>query len=240
MTRLPLLALGLACALAPACLVPAPVAPAPAAPGPIEVVVRLDPADRGLLERLLAERALAAPVAREPLPAQVPLHRAAPAEPHRRRPEGPVLQASYNSGAPLYEGRQVVVGEDWERHGPWHAWHPNGQVWEEGAYFQGKEHGPWRWWYENGSLQAVGTFDHGQHVGPWVFYFENGREMAAGSYVADRPVGTWTTHDESGALVSEGSFEQGLRTGPWTFYSAPGVVDRERSGRYEAGERVGD
>lgn len=117
--------------------------------------------------------------------------------------DGPVALATYNSGGKMYEGSQIETEAGWERHGPWQAWHDDGQLWESGTYYQGEEHGLWEWWYENGQPQARGEYDEGQRVGPWTYYHENGAVMAQGAYDHDRPIGLWRVLDENGALVSE-------------------------------------
>jgi len=217
----------------------------PSPRGHVDVQVSLSPEDRELLERLVEGET---PSRQELAPLTVPTIRKAPPEvkkapektERRRVEEGPILQASYDAGTPLYDGAQVATGEGWERQGDWKAWHTNGQLWEEGAYLRGKEDGPWRWWYEDGTPQASGTFVDGAHVGPWTFYHANGQVMAEGAYEDDRPIGRWVTYYEDGTVRSEGGFLAGKRSGRWTFRDEEGLLDRESSGLYEDGERIGD
>lgn len=235
--------------LLPACAEASVPAPAVVAP-PESIEVRLSEDDRAWLADLIAEGRQPARTGREPAPT-------ARSEPRgARRPEllgpddvpdklrlvteGPVTSASYNTGAALFEGAQVLLGDEWVREGGWRAWHADGKPWEEGAYRGGEEDGPWRWWYESGSPQALGTFADGKHVGGWTYYHENGYVMAEGVYEDDRPVGLWRTYHDSGALHSEGRFVGGKREGRWTVYDPQGALDVETSGLYRAGERVGD
>jgi hypothetical protein len=182
-----------------ACILPVQSAP------PGEFVVRLAPEDRALLENLVRHAAVGEPEhALEPLE-RVPSRESAPLPRDSMRlvTEGPIAMASYNSGAPLYNGVQVLHEGRWVRDGAWRAWHADGNPWEEGAYRRGEEHGPWRWWYEGGTLQAQGTFDEGLHTGAWTYYHPNGEVLAAGRYERGRPVGRWVTFDEHGNLLSE-------------------------------------
>jgi len=245
--------------LLPACAeasVPAPVVVA----APESIEVRLSEDDKAWLAEVIADGP--SPGGREPTCGDLPdLSRADQlgrwrSEPTRRETslrspddvpdkmrlvtDGPVASASYNTGAALYEGAQVQVGDEWVRDGGWRAWHADGQPWEEGAYRGGEEDGPWRWWYDNGSPQALGTFADGKHVGGWTYYHENGYVMAEGVYEDDRPVGAWRTYHDSGALHSEGRFVDGKREGRWNVYDSRGVLDVEASGLYRSGERVGD
>jgi antitoxin component YwqK of YwqJK toxin-antitoxin module len=53
--------------------------------------------------------------------------------------------------------------------------------------------------------------------------------------VKDGPSVQWYA---SGQKEWEGRYEDGFRTGEWLFWTESGEVDRERSGRYQAGQRV--
>jgi hypothetical protein len=185
---------------------------------PQRVEVTLSPADRAWLEELvdrklglrepgLAQRRALA-LEQEPIEVQEPLVEPAayriPADTKMHLvDDGPVALATYNSGGKMYEGSQIETEAGWERHGPWQAWHDDGQLWESGTYYQGEEHGLWEWWYENGQPQARGEYDEGQRVGPWTYNHENGAVMAQGAYDHDRPIGLWTVFAEDGTLVSE-------------------------------------
>jgi hypothetical protein len=184
---------------------------------PQRVEVTLSPADRAWLEELVdGKLGLRAPalarrhalaLEQEPIEEQELVEPAAYRIPVDRKmrlvDDGPVALATYNSGGKLYEGSQIETEAGWERHGPWQAWHDDGQLWEAGTYYEGEEHGLWEWWYANGQPQARGEYDEGRRVGPWTYYHENGVVMAQGAYDHDRPIGLWTVHDESGVLVSE-------------------------------------
>jgi len=200
----------LACVTAPA---PAPAAPAPATPTPAAstLELRLAPEDRALLAALVERLALrgdsAAPARPSDVEPRVHADLARPLVPRDTRnllvSEGPLALATYTGGQVMYQGTQIESPQGWERHGPWRAWHPDGQPWEEGAYEHEQPHGPWRWWYEDGTLQAEGSFEHGRHVGPWRYFHPNGALWAEGRHADDRPVGLWRVYDESGARVSE-------------------------------------
>lgn len=199
MARFPTVALFLAVP-ALACITVPPQAPA--TPGALEL--RLAPEDRALLERLVAGLQRDA---RELVPAPVVRERGAPPVPRDTRNRlvtaGPVTLATYSSGLPMFEGTQIEGPDGWQRHGPWHAWHPDGKPWEEGAYDHEQPHGPWKWWYEDGTLQAVGTFELGRRVGEWQYFHPNGRLWAEGRHAQDRAVGVWRVYDEAGVLQSE-------------------------------------
>jgi hypothetical protein len=189
----------------PACIaVPPPAAPAPVAPATLEL--RLAPEDRALLERLVTGLASDAR-GNVPTPAPATLEARRPSVPRDTRnrlvTDGPVTLATYTSGRTMFEGAQIEGPDGWQRHGPWRAWHPEGQPWEEGAYDRERPHGPWRWWYEDGTLQAEGAFELGLRVGEWVYYHPNGKPWAEGRHADDRAVGLWRVYDESGALLSE-------------------------------------
>jgi len=180
--------------------------PPPAAPAPATLELRLAPEDRALLERLVAGLPSGAHRL-TPAPTPATLEARLPPVPSDTRnrlvTEGPVTLATYTSGRTMFEGAQVEGPVGWQRHGPWRAWHPDGQTWEEGAYDRERPHGPWRWWYEDGTPQAVGAFELGRRVGEWVYYHPNGMRWAEGRHADDRSVGVWRVYGEDGALLSE-------------------------------------
>jgi antitoxin component YwqK of YwqJK toxin-antitoxin module len=74
-------------------------------------------------------------------------------------------------------------GKGWVRHGPFHAFHPNGQLASEGEYEDGLENGPWRDYHDNGRPAAEGRFKSGKKDGVWHYWDEDGRPEPDEEYV---------------------------------------------------------
>jgi antitoxin component YwqK of YwqJK toxin-antitoxin module len=74
---------------------------------------------------------------------------------------------------------------------------------------------------------------------PTVTFYGDGQRKNATVYVEgvkDGPSEQWYS---DGLKEWEGFYDGGFRSGAWTFWTEDGQVDLERSGRYEAGQRVG-
>lgn len=95
---------------------------------------------------------------------------------------------------------QALEGEPL-RHGPYVAWHPNGQKRMEGQFSLGQPTGEFQWWYDNGQPKMKGEYYEGQRIGHWVWWHSNGLRQFDGTYEAGTQVGQWSRWDESGKLV---------------------------------------
>ena len=154
---------------------------------------------------------------------------------------GAVLSSWYSEDRPEFLGSQVPAADGtWQREGEWRAWHETGTPHELGSYREGFEHGPWKWWYDDGRRMAQGSFDRGDRVGMWTFWHESGGMGMKGAYERGDAEGLWTYWNEVGGICSQGRMEAGELSGRWTVYRDDGTLDPERSGRFEAGIRVGD
>lgn len=74
--------------------------------------------------------------------------------------------------------------------------------------------------------------------------YPNGYPRESTHYVLDaagQPLeqGEHRAWHADGSLAEEGRYETGHRSGPWRFWRPDGSLDRERSGVYDAGRRVG-
>ena len=154
--------------------------------------------------------------------------------------EGPLTFHRLHDGTFMYRGEQKQLEDgSWVRHGNWQAWHDDGSRHEDGAYREGVEHGPWEWWYANGNRMARGTWYDGKRVGNWTFWHEGGELMMTGQYdERGLATGNWTYYHENGRKASEGEMVNDHPSGRWTSWDEAGVLDLERSGVYEKGERV--
>jgi antitoxin component YwqK of YwqJK toxin-antitoxin module len=89
------------------------------------------------------------------------------------------------------------------RHGPFNAWHVNGQPSTKGEYAFGQPVGEFTWWHPNGQVAIRGAFDtNGKHDGDWQWWHANGMRAAKGQYTHGTRVGRWMQWSEEGALTS--------------------------------------
>lgn len=155
--------------------------------------------------------------------------------------EGPWARGSYPSGEPRFEAQQAQRGDGvWVLDGEWTAWHENGRVLERGRYRLHEQEGLWEWWDEAGRPIARGSFLDGARQGPWTYWYADGTRRMDAYYESGRAEGRWTYYREDGTKRAEGSFVEGELDGYWAIWGEDGELDRERSGQYRQGWRVGD
>jgi len=94
------------------------------------------------------------------------------------------------------------------KHGPWTAWHPNGQVAVEGRFEYDLPVGQFVWWYSNGQKAQEGTYEAGHASGSWVWWHVNGQRKTSGSYDAGAPMGPWTWWKLDGKLTNRADFSE--------------------------------
>ena len=94
------------------------------------------------------------------------------------------------------------------------TWHANGRLASRVPLFEGRRHGEARTWFANGELRSVVD------------------------YVDDRRHGRLMRWYPDGTLAEQGRVEGNHKVGTWRVWKRDGSIDRERSGIFEAGERI--
>tara|TARA_R110000823_G_scaffold61753_1_gene146954 strand:- start:214 stop:699 length:486 start_codon:yes stop_codon:yes gene_type:complete len=81
-------------------------------------------------------------------------------------------------------GRFQWTYKDGKEHGPFEAYHENGQLQEKQTYKDGKRHGPYEKYvyHENGQLSGKVTFKDDKRHGPTEWYYKNGQLEWKGTY----------------------------------------------------------
>lgn len=95
-----------------------------------------------------------------------------------------------------------------QRHGPFVAWHPNGQKKLEGRYEDDRPVGKFVWWYENGQKAIEGEYDAGQQAGAWVWWHPNGQKALQGGYQTGAEYGKWTWWKPDGQVSNAMHFSE--------------------------------
>jgi hypothetical protein len=73
---------------------------------------------------------------------------------------------------------------------------------------------------------------------PTTTFYGDGQRRNATMYVDGVKHGPSEQWYPDGRKQWEGSYERGFRAGEWRFWNEDGELDRDRSGRYEGGQRV--
>jgi antitoxin component YwqK of YwqJK toxin-antitoxin module len=125
-----------------------------------------------------------------------------------------------SEGLYLYAQLIVESADDWwsakpavytqqgkdERHGPWIAWHPNGQIQLEGKFHRDAEVGRFTWWYANGQRALEGQYDDGKQTGTWTWWHENGQKKIEGDFQDGHPTGAWMWWQTDGKVAQKADF----------------------------------
>jgi antitoxin component YwqK of YwqJK toxin-antitoxin module len=104
-------------------------------------------------------------------------------------------------------------GQD-EKHGPFTAWHKNGQLARQGEFRYDLPVGKFLYWYPNGQKQMEGTYVDGHQDGQWTWWHENGLKSIAGEYENATPIGVWQWWQASGKLAQKSDLSERSQVGP--------------------------
>ncbi|MAX79269.1 MAG: hypothetical protein CL843_03730 [Crocinitomicaceae bacterium] len=92
----------------------------------------------------------------------------------------PVFEIEYyNNGQVKMEGSLNAKGN---REGIWKAYYPDGKLWSDGAFKDGKSHGKRTVYFENGQIQSLGEYTNGKQSGVWQFWDKNGKLLDEKKY----------------------------------------------------------
>jgi antitoxin component YwqK of YwqJK toxin-antitoxin module len=98
-------------------------------------------------------------------------------------------------------------GKD-EKHGPFTAWHRNGQLARQGEFRYDQPVGQLAYWYPSGQKQLEGTYVDGRQQGVWTWWHENGQKSITGEYHDAKPVGQWSWWTASGKIAQKADLSQ--------------------------------
>jgi antitoxin component YwqK of YwqJK toxin-antitoxin module len=98
-------------------------------------------------------------------------------------------------------------GQD-EKHGPFTAWHKNGQLARQGEFKYDQPVGKFLYWYHNGQKQMEGTYIDGRQEGQWTWWHENGLKSISGQYENATPIGLWQWWQASGKLAQKADLSE--------------------------------
>jgi len=89
----------------------------------------------------------------------------------------------YTSGIHFYLTEEAAFyGNFFPENGLMKKWYDNGQIAEEGTYYNNKKEGKWIEWYENGQIFKEGKYKNGERIGKWIIWYFNGQIMFLRKY----------------------------------------------------------
>jgi antitoxin component YwqK of YwqJK toxin-antitoxin module len=145
----------------------------------------------------------------------------------KKGPNGQILEKyTINKGTGTQEGL-------------YQSFHPNGKIFRESNYVNGKLHGVTKTYYESGALESTETMQNGIFEGPYQKFYENGKVSNEGQYANNEMSGVWKRYFESGELMEEVNFAKNEENGPFRFYHKNGklsIAGNFLDGEYEHGD----
>ena len=95
-----------------------------------------------------------------------------------------------------------------EKHGPFLAWHPNGQLARQGEFHHDLPQGKITYWFPTGQKEMEGYYVDGKPAGTWTWWHENGQRAIAGQYEHGSATGRWSWWKENGAIAKRADLTQ--------------------------------
>lgn len=100
------------------------------------------------------------------------------------------------------EGKPLIRFKQKEIH-----YYENGVTEVEGSFDkQNRRQGEWSYWYPDGKLWSQGEYLNGKRDGKSTVWYENGQKRYQGVYLNDSTIGKWQFWDEQGKLIKEVTF----------------------------------
>lgn len=121
----------------------------------------------------------------------------------------------YDDGTIRVE-RQIARYSDnhFEADGFYREYYPNGQLFVEGQFRNGRQHGEWAYWFANGQLNRRVSYVNGQPDGAWEVFREDGTLAATHGFREGLRHGEWITYDDSGQQpIREEHYDEGKYDG---------------------------
>lgn len=122
------------------------------------------------------------------------------------------------NGSGLYKsylnGDTIIIEsgtyENGYRSGSWNLFYPNGEIYQEKHFQNGKLHGLQTFYYSNGYIELVGEMIDDMKDGNWVWFYPTGGISSTVSYVKDKKEGKQVLWDVNGKKVREEHYKGGI------------------------------
>ena len=76
--------------------------------------------------------------------------------------------------------------------------YPNGQVYQQGKFQEGRRVGEWKFWHPNGKVAKVVNYKNGLEDGMVIVYRADGTKNLVRSYKEGKKHGKWLSYDDTG------------------------------------------
>ena len=108
--------------------------------------------------------------------------------------------------------------------GPHKGFYPDGKVWVETNYANGKKNGPFKIYYENGQVDTEGTYNDGLIEGSVKKYYESGQIMTDGNFIHGKLEGELKAYYENGQISEDRMYKNNQLEGLFKSYYDDGAI----------------
>ncbi len=115
------------------------------------------------------------------------------------------------------------------KHGKWQILYPDGKLYSEGRYINGKKDGKWLVYYPSGKASDEANFKNDLQTGDYISYHPNGTIKTKGKFENSKPFGAWEWWYANGKIETKGMYYFGRKQEKWTYYSPDGKITAEGS-----------
>lgn len=110
---------------------------------------------------------------------------------------------------------------------PVKGYYPEGQLFFEGNYVDGKEQGDWTYYFREGMQKSEYHFENGKLQGPHKEYYKNGQVKFEQAYEDGEVHGYSKEYYIHGGIKQEGWYQHGFAEQTWISYYADGTIETE-------------
>jgi antitoxin component YwqK of YwqJK toxin-antitoxin module len=126
--------------------------------------------------------------------------------------------------------RDIAVYSDnhFEAEGSYREFYPNGKVFVEGQFKNGRQNGEWTFYFDNGKLNRKATYKDGKPDGPREIFRADGTLTAKRGFTNGLRDGDWITYDDTGKKpIAEEHWDNGKEDGTWKYWHPNGKLRQE-------------
>jgi antitoxin component YwqK of YwqJK toxin-antitoxin module len=134
------------------------------------------------------------------------------------------IREQYADGKPRVE-REVARYSDntFQAEGAHREYYPNGQLFVEGRFRNGRQDGEWTYWFETGKQNRKVAYKDGKLDGSWEVTRADGTISAKRSFKNGLRDGDWVTYDDTGKQpLTEEHYVDGKQNGTWKVWHPGG------------------
>lgn len=121
-------------------------------------------------------------------------------------------------GLMLLNINNLSAKEDEVKNGVQKTYYPNGVLWLELTYKNGKLEGKQKSYFENGNIQTEDEYKNDKRNGQYKGYSSNGKLYVEYTFIDDKKNGPFSYYYKSGAIREKGNFKDDLPEGVISFY----------------------